>query len=222
MKSFRNLDYEKIKLYAITDRRWSDSDETFYAKIEESLKGGVGIVQMREKNMDIDSMIEEATRIKKLCHKYNALFIVNDNIEVAKRVGADGVHLGQDDDSINFAREALGSLSVIGVSAGNLSEAVEAQNKGADYIGVGAVFSTETKLDADAIKSEVFKEISHTVDIPIVAIGGITFENIKLLESYNTNGVAIISDIYSKDICEIKSHCRLILKEVEALLGEKL
>ena len=170
-----------LLLYAVTDRSWL-GNETLYEQVEKALKGGATFIQLREKELDEEHFMEEAVALKELCHNYHVPFVINDNIEVALAVDADGVHIGQDDMSVEEARKLLGEDKIIGVSAHNVEEAIKAQKGGADYLGVGAVCATSTKKDANVVSKEEIKKICHTVEIPVVAIGGVKKENIKTLE----------------------------------------
>lgn len=191
------LDSKKLKLYAVTDRTWL-LNNTLAKEVEESIKGGVTIVQLREKELEFNKFLEEAIEIKKVCKKYNVPLIINDNIEIAKLCDADGVHIGQSDINLIKAREVLGIDKIIGVSAHNLEEAIYAQENGANYLGVGAVFSTTTKLDANLVTFNTLSEICKLVSIPVVAIGGINNKNIYNLKGSGICGVAVVSAIYGK------------------------
>ena len=204
-----------LLLYAVTDRSWL-GEETLYEQVEKALKGGATFIQLREKKLDEKHFIEEAVALKELCHNYHVPFVINDNIEVALAVDADGVHIGQDDMSVEEARKLLGEDKIIGVSAHNVEEAIKAQKGGADYLGVGAVCATSTKKDANVVSKEEIKKICHTVEIPVVAIGGIKKENIKTLEGTDVDGVAVVSAIFAaKDIKKDTKQLRSLVEEMK-------
>ena len=194
------LDKKYMHLYAVTDRAWTGK-KTLYEQINEALKNGVTCVQLREKNLDEASFIEEAKKISVLCRQYNTPFIVNDNVNVAIASNADGIHIGQEDMGLKDVRKIVGENMIIGISAHTVEEAKFAQENGADYIGIGAVFETSTKNDVDIIPYEKVKAICDAVDIPKVAIGGINAENILKLRGSGIDGVAVVSAIFgAKDI----------------------
>lgn len=195
-----SLDKKYMQLYAVTDRAWT-GNKTLYEQIKEALENGVTCVQLREKNLDEASFIEEAKKISVLCRQYNIPFIVNDNVNVAIASNADGIHIGQEDMGLKDVREIVGENLIIGISAHTVEEAKFAQENGADYIGIGAVFETSTKNDVDVIPYEKVKFICDAVDIPKVAIGGINAENILKLKGSGIDGVAVVSAIFgAKDI----------------------
>ena len=172
-----------------------------YEQIKEALENGVTCVQLREKNLDEASFIEEAKKISVLCRQYNTPFIVNDNVNVAIASNADGIHIGQEDMGLKDVRKIVGENMIIGISAHTVEEAKFAQENGANYIGIGAVFETSTKNDVDVIPYEKVKSICDAVDIPKVAIGGINAENILKLKGSGIDGVAVVSAIFgAKDI----------------------
>ena len=194
------LDKKYMQLYAVTDRAWT-GNKTLYEQIKEALENGVTCVQLREKNLDEASFIEEAKKISVLCRQYNIPFIVNDNVNVAIASNADGIHIGQEDMGLKDVREIVGENMIIGISAHTVEEAKFAQENGADYIGIGAVFETSTKNDVDVILYEKVKSICDAVDMPKVAIGGINAENILKLKGSGIDGVAVVSAIFgAKDI----------------------
>ena len=194
------LDKKYMQLYAVTDRAWT-GNKTLYEQIKEALENGVTCVQLREKNLDEASFIEEAKKISVLCRQYNIPFIVNDNVNVAIASNADGIHIGQEDMGLKDVREIVGESMIIGISAHTVEEAKFAQENGADYIGIGAVFETSTKNDVEVIPYEKVKSICDAVDMPKVAIGGINAENILKLKGSGIDGVAVVSAIFgAKDI----------------------
>ena len=211
------LDKSSLLLYAVTDRSWL-FNRTLENYVEEALKGGVTILQLREKELEEDKFLEEANNISKLCKKYNVPFIINDNVDIAIKCNADGVHVGQDDMNAETTRRIIGKDKILGVSVTNKEEAIIAEAMGADYLGVGAIFSTSTKLDADAVSIEELKNICESVSIPVVAIGGINEENIIKLKGSKIDGVAVVSAIFAKE--NIKESAEQLLKIAkEMLLG---
>lgn len=185
-------------LYAVTDRAWLNG-RNLEDDVEEALKAGVTFVQLREKHASYDEMVDLAKKIKALTDRYNVPFVIDDNIEVAKAVDADGVHIGQSDTEAKKARQMLGNDKIIGVSASNVKEAVEAEKNGADYIGIGAMFPTDTKKDHRDLTFEEAKKITSSVNIPVVAIGGINSKNIMELKGTGVDGVAVVSAIFASD-----------------------
>ena len=188
---------EDLVLYAITDRRWLDG-KSLAEVVEESLKGGVTFLQLREKELDSETFLEEALKIKDVCRKYKVPFIINDNVDVAVASDADGIHIGQEDAAIGDVRKRVGAGKIIGVSAQTVEQAVLAESQGADYLGVGAVFKTGSKDDAEDVSLETLRKICDAVSIPVVAIGGITENNLSLLKGSGISGIAVISAIYAK------------------------
>lgn len=187
-------------LYVVTDRSWLGEND-LVVQVEDALKAGATFVQLREKHLEFDAFVAEAKRIKAITDRYGVPFVINDNAEVALACGADGVHIGQEDMAAGNARTLLGKDKIIGVSAHSVAEALAAQAAGADYIGVGAVFSTSTKQDANSVSYDAVKRICEAVSLPVVAIGGISRENIMRLKGTGVDGVAVISAIFAqKDI----------------------
>ena len=193
-----SISKETMLLYGVTDRG-NLHGKTLLLQVEESLKGGVTLVQLREKHLSCQEFLEEAKEMKELCHKYGVPLLINDNVEICIESGADGVHVGQKDMEAGAVREKLGKDKIIGVSARTVEQAMAAQNAGADYLGVGAVFSTSTKEDAKPLDHEILKAITKAVDIPVVAIGGISSENVSQLKGTGIDGVAVVSAIYGKE-----------------------
>lgn len=187
---------EDLLLYAVTDRSWLNG-QTLYEQVESALKGGVTFVQLREKDLDEETFLAEAEEIQKLCAEYHVPFVINDNVEIAAAINADGVHVGQSDMEALDARKKLGPDKIIGVSARTVEEALLAQERGADYLGVGAVFHTSSKADAADVSFQTLREICQAVDIPVIAIGGITRENVTELAGSGICGVAVISAIFA-------------------------
>lgn len=208
------LNNKSLLLYAVTDRRWSDND-TFYNHIEESLEGGVTFLQLREKNLDTDSFFKEAIKIKELCKKYNVPFIINDNVEIALKSNADGIHVGQDDMDVKEVRKLIGKDKILGVSVQTVEQALLAQSQGANYLGVGSIFTTTSKDDAKSVSINTLKEICNAVNIPVVAIGGIDKDSVKQLSQTGISGIAVISAIYAnKNIKSATMKLKELIKEI--------
>ncbi len=194
-------------LYAVTDRSWTGR-QTLYEQVESALRGGVTCVQLREKELDEAAFLEEAAEIKKLCAKYGVPLIINDNVDIAVKCGADGVHVGQSDMTVGNVRKAVGDKMIVGVSAQTVEQALAAQAAGADYLGVGAVFPTSTKSDAREVSRQALKDICAAVDIPVTAIGGINKSNIAELSGTGVDGVALVSAIFAAE--DIEAECRIL------------
>lgn len=188
-------DKKSLLLYAVTDRRWLGSD-TLPGQVEEAIKGGVTFVQLREKNLDEGQFLGEAKELQQLCRRYGVPFVINDNVEIAAAIGADGVHVGQSDMEAGDVRDRLGPDKIIGVSAQTVEQALLAEAQGADYLGVGAVFSTGSKADAVEVSHDTLGDICRAVKIPVIAIGGINQDNIGSLAGCGICGVAVISAIF--------------------------
>lgn len=203
----RNMkcDSNTMRLYAVTDRAWVGR-QTLLQQVESALKGGATCIQLREKALSDQAFFQEALEIKTVCKRYGVPFLINDNIDVAIQCGADGVHVGQGDRKPQEARRLIGPDKILGVSAQTVEQAVEAERSGADYLGVGAVFTTTTKLDAKPVSYETLKEICHAVTIPVVAIGGISKRNLLQLSGAGVDGVALVSAIFSAQ--DIEAECR--------------
>lgn len=206
------LSKQSMLLYVVTDRKWLDGG-TLAAQVEEALKGGATFVQLREKELDYDSFLAEAKEIKALCKRYRIPFVINDNVDVAIACDADGVHVGQSDMKARNVREILGKDKIIGVSAQNVEQALLAERHGADYIGVGAIFSTVTKADADSVSHETLRAICNSVNIPVVAIGGIGVHNILELSDTDVDGVAVISAVFAQPDIRVATEELLRLSE---------
>lgn len=208
------VDKNSMTLYAVTDRTWL-GDRSLTDLVEESIKAGVTFVQLREKNIDFDAFVELAKEIKTITDKYNIPYVINDNVEVALACNADGVHIGQNDMEASNVRERIGSNKILGVSVQTVEQAILAEKKGADYLGVGAVFSTSTKLDATDVNFNTLKEICNAVSIPVVAIGGINKDNIIKLSGSGASGVAVVSAIFAKeDVCKATKELRILSDEM--------
>lgn len=195
------IEKDLLRLYAVTDRSWL-GQSTLFNQVEQALRGGVTLLQLREKELPFDEFLAEAVEIKALCERYNVPLIINDEVELAIQCGAQGVHVGQSDMEAGRVRELLGPDKIFGVSARTLDEAVRAEAQGADYLGVGAVFSTSTKLDACAVSMETLRQICETVSIPVVAIGGIGAHNALSLRCTGIDGLAVISAIFAQSDIE--------------------
>lgn len=196
-----NCDKKDLLLYAVTDRSWLNG-RTLYEQVEEALKGGVTFVQLREKNLDDTAFLQEAKEIKELCARFHVPFVINDNVDIAAEIDADGVHVGQSDMEAGDVRKKLGPDKIIGVSAQTVEQALRAQAHGADYLGVGAVFPTGSKADAVEVSHDTVQEICRAVDIPVIAIGGITRENVIELKGTGICGIAVISAIFAQQDIE--------------------
>lgn len=200
-----------LKLYLVTD---SDilRGRDFYNSIEEALKGGVTMLQLREKNASGKEFLEKAIKLRELTKKYNVKFIINDRVDIAMLCDADGVHVGQSDIPANKVRELIGEDKIVGVSARTVEEALTAKENGADYLGVGAMFTTRTKLDAKSVSIEKLKEIKELIKLPVVAIGGLSLSNIDKLKECNVDGYAVVSAILGAE--NIKLECEKWIEKI--------
>lgn len=197
-----------IGLYLVTDSEILKNRD-FYEAIEEALRAGVGVIQLREKDLEGKLFLEKAMKLRLLTRKYNAKLIINDRVDIAILCDADGVHVGQNDIAVEEVRKLIGLGKIIGLSVANLEEAEIAKKTSVDYLGVGAMFNTSTKLDARAVSNEQLREIKTITNLPIVAIGGLTLENISEIEY--CDGYAVISAILAKE--DIREQCeKFILK----------
>ncbi|RGY99063.1 thiamine phosphate synthase [Clostridium sp. AM58-1XD] len=192
---------EKLLLYAVTDRAWTGK-KTLGQQIEETLQAGATFLQLREKNLTEEEFLDEAVKVKKITEKYGVPLIINDNVDVSIKSGADGVHVGQSDMEAGNVRALLGDDKILGVTAKTVEQAKLAEKRGADYLGVGTVFPTSTKPDALAITMDTLRDICSAVSIPVVAIGGITKENISMFEGTGVDGVALVSAIFGQEDIE--------------------
>lgn len=211
------LDKKSLLLYAVSDRTWLGND-TLEGKVEEALRAGVTFIQLREKDLSKDKFLEEAYKIKKIASLYGAPFVINDNVEIAIKCDADGVHVGQDDMDVLEVRNMIGPDKIIGVSVQTVEQSILAQRQGADYLGVGAVFNTSTKVDAAEVSFETLREICRKVSIPVVAIGGISLDNICKLKGLGIEGVAVVSAIFASD--NIACATQNLLKEVKGVVND--
>ena len=206
-------DKRHMLLYAVTDRAWVGK-QTLYQQVEAALKGGVTCVQLREKELGEAAFLQEAKDICALCRRYGVPFIVNDNVDIAIACGADGIHVGQEDMEAGAIRRPGGGDMTLGVSVHTVEEAQQAVQDGADYLGLGAVFPTSTKTDADQMSVDMLQAICKAVEVPVVAIGGINRSNLLRLSGSGVNGVALVSAIFSAQ--DIEGACR----ELRALSEE--
>lgn len=207
-------DKKDLLLYAVTDRTWLHG-KTLLSQAEEAILGGATFLQLREKHLDDDAFLSEAIEIQALCRKYHVPFVVNDNVAIAKKMNADGVHVGQSDMEAGNVRELLGPDKIVGVSAQTVEQAILAQERGADYLGVGAVFPTGSKDDADDVSLETLRAICQAVTIPVIAIGGISEQNILQLSGSGICGVAVISAIFAQpDVREAASRLRKLAERL--------
>lgn len=214
-----------LLLYAVTDRSWLNGD-TLYHQVEQAIQGGATFVQLREKELKQEQFLEEAKEIQKLCRKYQIPFVINDNVEIAAQIGADGVHVGQSDMEAGDVRKKLGPDKIIGVSAQTVKQALLAQKMGADYLGVGAVFHTGSKADADDVSHDTLRAICKAVDIPVIAIGGIGCGNVMQLSGSGICGIAVISALFAQpDIKaaaeELKGLTRKMVEHESFVIGGK-
>lgn len=205
---------KSLLLYAVTDRHWL-TDKTLYDVVRESLDGGVTFLQLREKDLDDEHFYQEAVRLQEMAREYGVPFVVNDNVDIAVRMNADGVHVGQSDMEAGDVRALIGPDKILGVSAQTVEQALLAEKRGADYLGVGAVFPTGSKDDAEEVSYETLKAICEAVSIPVVAIGGITINNTHELAGSGICGIAVISAIYGqKDIYEATVSLKKVTEEM--------
>ena len=204
-----------LTLYAITDRHWLNG-ETLKSQVEKALKGGATMIQIREKDLDEKDFLLEAEELLALCLSYNVPFIVNDNVELAVKIGADGVHVGQSDMNARDVRALIGNDKILGVSTQTVEQALFAQECGADYLGVGAVFPTGSKDDAEVLDRKTLMDICKAVSIPVVAIGGITKDNVRELKGTGIAGISVISAIFAQK--DIQNATAELLKRTEEIL----
>lgn len=206
-----------LRLYAVTDQAWVGR-QTLLEQIEDALKGGATIVQLREKNMDEEAFVEEAIAVRNLCRKYNVPLIINDNVDVALKSRADGVHVGIEDTPVEEIRKRVPADFIIGATCKTIGQAKAAEAAGADYIGVGAVFPSSTKTSAVRITNEQLREIVSSVAIPAVAIGGISYENVCEMKGSSVCGVAVVSAIFGAE--DIENATVLLKERVTAVIGK--
>lgn len=208
------FDKKDLLLYAVTDRSWL-GEKTLCSQVEEALQGGVTFIQLREKELEESLFWEEAKSIQELCRRYHVPFVINDNVEIAAAVDADGVHVGQNDMETMDVRKKLGEDKIIGVSAQTVEQAVLAEKHGADYLGVGAVFHTDSKADASDVSFETLQAICEAVHIPVIAIGGIGKKNVMELKGSGICGIAVISAIFAQpDVREAARELKNLTEEM--------
>lgn len=208
------LNKESMLVYAITDRHWTGT-QTLEQQVEDVLKNGATFLQIREKNMLHDELVKEAVHIKEIAAKYNVPVVIDDDIYAVMESGVDGVHIGQNDMDYVEARKLLGDDKIIGMTAPSVALAKKAEELGADYIGAGAVFSTNTKKDTKPLELSTLKEICNSVSIPVVAIGGIDHSNVRKLKGTDIDGVAVISALFgASDPGEATRELVLIMKDI--------
>ena len=207
-------DKNYMRLYAVTDRAWVGT-QTLYQQVESALKGGATCVQLREKELDEEAFLKEAFEIHALCQKYNVPFFINDNVDIAIKCHAEGIHVGQEDMAAAQVRQRVGGEMMIGVSAHSVQEALDAVAHGADCLGVGAAFATHTKADVDVLPRQTLIDICNAVDVPVVAIGGIHKENMLQLKGTGVDGVALVSAIFAAD--DIEAECKELKQLAEQL-----
>ncbi|SFG25949.1 thiamine-phosphate pyrophosphorylase [Lachnospiraceae bacterium C7] len=213
-----NFNENALTLYAVTDSQWLNGRKMSEV-VEEAIDGGATFVQYREKSkiaLDREKLLQEAKDIKAVCKKHGVPFVIDDDVELAIACDADGVHVGQDDMDPIAVRKLIGNDKIVGVSAHNVREAILAEQKGADYLGVGAVFPTGTKSDATVLDFLTLKDITQTVDIPVVAIGGINMDNIHKLTRSGIRGISVVSAIFAQN--DIKLATKELKKETERML----
>lgn len=208
------VDRKSMLLYVVTDRSWLGTNK-LEQQVEETILGGATFMQLREKEMSFEDFVAEGKKIKEVTDRYGIPFVINDDVQVALAVGADGIHVGQSDMACTNVRGLVGTDKILGVSVQTVEQAILAEQQGADYLGVGAVFSTSTKNDADSVSRETLQAICKAVTIPVVAIGGIHEGNIRQLQGSGIDGVAVISAIFAKpDILEATKNLAAIAKEI--------
>ncbi len=210
------FDKKQLLLYAVTDRNWLGT-ETLYDQVEKALKGGATFIQLREKELEEEQFLEEAKELKKLCRRYKVPFVINDNVGIAVKMDADGIHIGQSDMEAGNARERIGTQKILGVSVQTVEQALLAEKRGADYLGVGAVFHTGSKADADNVGHDTLKAICDAVSIPVIAIGGITKDNLIRLTGTGICGIAAISAVFAQK--DIEKSTRILKKLTEEMIS---
>lgn len=209
------FDRTHMRLYAVTDRTWLGT-QTLSQQVEQALKGGATCIQLREKELSGEEMLAEATELRKLCGLYKVPFIINDRVDIAIRCNADGVHVGQEDMDADQVRKRIGDHMLLGVSVQTVEQAMRAEQSGADYLGVGAMFTTSTKADASSVSRTMLSDICGAVSIPVVAIGGISSSNIYELRETGIEGVAVVSALFAREDIEAAT------KELRTLVDQIL
>ena len=213
------LDKKDLLLYGVTDSHYLNGRKLFEL-VEEAILGGVTMIQIREKEMSHEEFKQEALEVQEVCQKYHVPLLINDDVKLCKEIDADGVHIGQDDLDLKETRKLLGEDKIIGVSAHNMKEAKKAYEDGADYLGVGAIFSTQTKNDAQDVSMKTLNEICQKVDIPVVAIGGINQVNVLEFMGIDLDGVAIVSSIFGSE--DIQKASSLLKDKIQRIVSNKM
>lgn len=207
---------QAMTLYAVTDRSWLKTGETLPQAVEQAILGGATCIQLREKELAQDDFLQLALEVQEVCRKYSVPFIINDDVQIALACDADGVHVGQEDQSAAQARAILGTDKIIGVSVHTVAEGLEALRQGADCLGIGTMFPTTTKADAEAVTFDTLREICRATDLPAVAIGGIGPHNILKLKDTGIAGVAVVSAIFAaEDVRKAAEDLLQLAKEVK-------
>lgn len=209
------LSKQDLAIYAVTDRKWLKEEETLAQQVEKAIQGGATIIQLREKHLRDEEFLAQAQAVKQVTDRYGVLLIINDNVDVAIAVDAAGVHVGQEDMGAGEVRRRLGPQKILGVSAQTVAHALAAQAAGADYLGVGAVFPTNSKDDAVEVDKETLQAICEAVEIPAVAIGGITADNMTQLQGTGIVGVAVISAIFGQP--DVKLAAQILAQQWRAM-----
>lgn len=209
------LSKQDLAVYAVTDRKWLKEEETLAQQVEKAIQGGATIIQLREKHLRDEEFLAQAQAVKQVTDRYGVLLIINDNVDVAIAVDAAGVHVGQEDMGAGEVRRRLGPQKILGVSAQTVAHALAAQAAGADYLGVGAVFPTSSKDDAVEVDKETLQAICEAVEIPAVAIGGITADNMTQLQGTGIVGVAVISAIFGQP--DVKLAAKILAQQWRAM-----
>lgn len=213
------LDKKDLLLYGVTDSHYLNGRK-LCELVEEAILGGVTMIQIREKEMSHEEFKQEALEVQEVCQKYHVPLLINDDVKLCKEIDADGVHIGQDDLDLKETRKLLGEDKIIGVSAHNMKEAKKAYEDGADYLGVGAIFSTQTKNDAQDVSMKTLNEICQKVDIPVVAIGGINQVNVLEFMGIDLDGVAIVSSIFGSE--DIQKASSLLKDKIQRIVSNKM
>lgn len=213
------LDKKDLLLYGVTDSHYLNGRK-LCELVEDAILGGVTMIQIREKEMSHEEFKQEALEVQQVCQKYHVPLLINDDVKLCKEIDADGVHIGQDDLDLKETRKLLGEDKIIGVSAHNMEEAKNAYEDGADYLGVGAIFSTETKNDAQDVSMKTLNEICQKVDIPVVAIGGINQVNVLEFMGIDLDGVAIVSSIFGSE--DIQKASSLLKDKIQRIVSNKM
>lgn len=213
------FDKNSLLLYAVTDKTWAQSSSELFDQVRATLESGTTFLQYREKDFPFERMVDVAKQIKKICHTYNIPFVINDDVDVAMAIDADGIHVGQNDMEAANVRSLVGNGKILGVSVQTTAQAISAEQKGADYLGVGAVFPTGSKDDADEVSFETLKDICQAVNIPVVAIGGISQQNALSLTGSGIDGIAVISAIFAQN--DIATATANLLKTAKKIVERK-